>query len=209
MMMTERVPSVDALIGMTVLSRVTGNKLGQVHDCLLDPSSGELRGLGIRTPDGGLRVMEHDEIFSFGKDAVMARGDESVVELEGSPLANMPRARQDITGSRVVTEGGELLGDVANIFVHVAEPPLVVYEVRESILDKLLGRSLFIPASVARALSSDAERIIVPDDTRRHSAESLESLVARWLVPLAGEETVVRDHAPAPDMNPQRMPPRM
>lgn len=208
-MMIERVPSIDKLIGMTVLSRVTGNKLGQVHDCILDPSSGELRGLGVRTPDGGIRVMEHSEIFSFGKDAVMARGDEAVVELDGSPLGNLPRARQDIMGSRVVTEGGELLGDVANIFVHVAEPPLVIYEVRESVLDKLLGRSLFIPASLARALSSDAERIIVPDDARRRSAESLESLVARWLVPLAGEETVVRDQAPVADLNSQRVPPRI
>lgn len=81
---------------------------------------------------------------------------------------------------------------MANVYVHLAPPPLAVYEVRESLLDKLLGRGLFIPASLGRALSDDAERIIVPEDTSRTTTASLEELAAGRLAALIEEETVVR-----------------
>ena len=93
-----------------------------------------------------------------------------------TPLAEAPCAKRDVAGSRVVTEGGTLLGQVANVYVHLAPPPLVAYEVRESLLDKLLGRGLFIPAALGRALSRDSQRIIVPEDASRTAAASLEEL---------------------------------
>lgn len=184
--------SSDTLIGMAVLSRVTGNKLGQVHDLILDPIRGELLGLWVQSPDSALGVMDYREVYSFGRDAVMAAGDDAIVPSAGSRLAEAPCAKRDIAGARVVTEGGTLLGQVANVYVHLAPPPLAVYEVRESLLDKLLGRGLFIPASLGRALSDDAERIIVPEDTSRTATASLEELAAGRLAALIEEETVVR-----------------
>jgi hypothetical protein len=65
---------------------------------------------------------------------------------------------------------------VATIYVHLAPPPLAAYEVRESLLDRLLGRGLFIPAALGRALSDAAERIIVPEESSRTAAASLEEL---------------------------------
>jgi uncharacterized protein YrrD len=182
----------DALIGMPVLSRVTGNKLGEVHDLILDPMRGELLGLWVRMPDGALDVMDYREVFSFGRDAVMAIGDDSVIPSAQTPLAEAPCVRRDIAGARVVTEGGTLLGQVANVYVHLTAPPLLAYEVRESLLDKLLGRGLFISASVGRALSHDSQRIIVPEETGRLGAASLEELAGGRLAELIADETVVR-----------------
>ena len=82
-------------------------------------------------------------------------------------------------GIKIVTESGNLLGQVANIFVRLTPPPIAVYEVRESVLDKLLGRNLFIPASTGSALSSKAERIVVSNDAGTHGAASLAELVNR------------------------------
>ena len=76
--------------------------------------------------------------------------------------------------------------------VHLAPPPLVAYEVRESLLDKLLGRGLFIPAALGRALSRDSQRIIVPEDASRTAAASLEELAGGPLAALIEDETVVR-----------------
>ena len=201
MAVTDNILSVNTLIGMPLLSRATGNKLGQVDDIILDPLEGVLLGLGVLTPDSDVLLLDYREVYSFGRDAVMANRDDSLVPPDDSRLAGAPRAKKDISGARVVTEGGALLGEVANVFVHVAPPPLVVYEVRESVIDKLLGRGLFIPASLGRALSEDAERIIVPEDTARTAAPSLEALAERHIAPLAGEETVVRrkDETAPPD----------
>jgi hypothetical protein len=44
---------------------------------------------------------------------------------------------RDVARVKVVTEGGTLLGQVANVYVHLSPPPLVADEVRESLLDSL------------------------------------------------------------------------
>lgn len=192
MALVDNLQTADALIGMPVLSRVTGNKLGEVHDLILDPVRGELLGLWVRSPGGALDVMDYREVYSFGRDAVMAVGDDSVIPSAETRLAEAPCVKRDVAGARVVTEGGTLLGQVANVYVHLVWPPLVAYEVRESLLDKLLGRGLFIPASVGRALSHDSQRIIVPDDATRAAAASLEELAGGSLAALIEDETVVR-----------------
>lgn len=169
----------SSLIGVAVLSRATGNKLGLVDDLIVDPIRGSLLGLTVQTPKGDSGVLNYLDISSFGQDAVMATNDDSVMPLEGSQLAQQPRAHHNLKGAKVVTEGGNLLGQVVNVFVHLAQPALAIYEVRESLLDKLLGHGLFIPASLGLALSNDAERIIVPDDTATNAADSLEKLATR------------------------------
>ena len=173
---SENIHAMGALIGVAVLSRSTGNTLGQIDDLIVDPIRGILLGLIVRTQDAGRKVLEYLDISSFGPDAVMANNDDSVKPLEDNQLAYQPLAKQSLRGAKVVTEGGKLLGLVANVFVHLAPPPLVVYEVRESLMDKLLGRELFMPASCGLALSDNAERIIVPDDTAVNAAHSLEAL---------------------------------
>lgn len=192
MAVADNMESADALIGMAVLSRVTGNKLGEVHDLILDPVRGSLLGLWVRSPGGALDVMDYREVYNFGRDAVMAVDDDSVIPSAETPLAEAPCVKRDVAGARVVTEGGTLLGQVANVYVHLAPPPLVAYEVRESLLDKLLGRGLFIPASLGRALSHDAQRIIVPEGASHTAAASLEELAGGPLAALIDEETVVR-----------------
>lgn len=191
--------SVDGLVGMTILSRATGNKLGNVYDLIIDPVKGVLLGLAARGVDEALRVVERDEIYSFGADAVMVNTDDSLLSLEETNLTGVPLAKKNIAGARIVTESGTLLGQVANIYLYAFAPHLLFYEVRESLLDKLLGRSLFIPASAGQALSDDAERIVVPDDTPKTGADSLDSLARAHLAPFIEDETVLAtNRAPTP-----------
>ena len=185
MTVTDNIYSVQTVTGMTILSRATGNKLGQVHDLLVDPITGLLLGLVVQMPDESMRVLDYHGIFSFGPDAIMANNDDSIVPLDQARLAGQPRATKDLTGAKIITEGGKLLGQVANVFVHLAPPPLAIYEIRESLVDKLLGRGLFIPASLGDAFSLDAERIIVPNEAAQTAADSLEELANRQIAPLA------------------------
>lgn len=172
---------IDVLIGKTVLSRSTGNKAGHAHDLVIDPLSGELIGLAALLPDAGVRLIVMDEIHSFGPDAVMINKDESAVPLEHSSIKGAPLARQHVTGAKVITEDGKLLGQIANIFIHFAQPPLVIYEVRSSLLDKLLKQELFFPASWGSTISANAERVIVPNSTPEKASHTLSDLATRLL----------------------------
>ncbi len=183
--MIENTVSMDALIGKTVLSRTTGNLLGQVYDLYIDPVEGLLMGLTIQAANGKMGGLDYKKVYSFGQDAVMANDDDAIVELTDDWVATHSHARKHLLGIKIVTESGNLLGQVANVFVRLTPPPIAVYEVRESVLDKLLGRSLFIPASTGNALSSSAERIVVSDDAAANGASSIAELINRTHQPPA------------------------
>jgi uncharacterized protein YrrD len=185
------VHSIDFLIGRPVLSRATANMLGQTHDVLIDPAKGELAGLSVLLPDATLRLVDYREIYSFGPDAVMINGDTSAVLVEVSPLRTLPLAKGNLTGVNVVTEGGRLLGQIASVYIHLAETLVLIYEVRSSLLDKLLGHALFFPASQGRAISADFARIVVADDTPEKADHSLAALAARLFGPPREDPVVV------------------
>ncbi|MDQ6788452.1 MAG: PRC-barrel domain-containing protein [Acidobacteriota bacterium] len=177
--MTDNIVSIDALIGKTVLSRATGNTLGQVYDLYIDPVEGLLMGLTVQAPNGKMGGLDYKKVYSFGQDAVMANDDDSIVALDDGWVETHSHAKKHLLGIKIVTESGNLLGQVANIFVRLTPPPIAVYEVRESVLDKLLGRNLFIPASTGSALSSKAERIVVSNDAGANGASTLAEFVNR------------------------------
>lgn len=185
------VNSITGLIGRTVLSRATGNKLGPIHDLLVNPVEGDLAGLAVAMPDQSLRLIDYSEIYSFGPDAVMINSDESAIPAPASPLKSLPLAKHQLTGARVITEGGKVLGQIVNVYIHLAETSLLVYEVRSSLLDKLLGHTLYFPASQGRALSEDAARLVVADDTTEKADHTLAALAARLFGPPKDDDPVV------------------
>jgi uncharacterized protein YrrD len=190
--------SIDILIGMTVLSRATANKLGRIHDLIVDPVKGELAGLSVQMADESLRLVDGQEIFSFGPDAVMVNSDESAVPVQDSPLKASPLAKGNLIGVKVVTDGGKVLGQITNIYIHLAETSLFLYEVRSSLLDKLLGHMLFFPASWGIALSEDATRLVVSNDAADKAHNDLAALASRLFGPPEEQGPMVvvrsRDH---------------
>ena len=78
-----------------------------------------------------------------------------------------------------MTEGGKHLGQIANLYIHLGETSLFVYEVRSSLLDKLLGHTLYFPASCGVALSEDAARLVVSNDAAEKADHTLDALASR------------------------------
>jgi uncharacterized protein YrrD len=188
---TYNIQSVDAIIGRDVLARASANKLGQLHDLIIEPVKGELAGLSVRMADATLRLVEYGDVYSFGPDAVMVNSDESALPQQNSVLKALPLALNKILGAEVITEGGKILGQVATVFIRLAERPILIYEIRSSLLDKLLGHALFVPASLGCAFSADGARLVVANDTAEKAENSLEALAARLFGPLQGEDPVV------------------
>ena len=171
----------SALIGMPVLSRTTGNKLGRVQDLIVDRVNGVLRGVLITADDADPVLVPYESIYSFGPDAIMADSDNAIGAADVLQT-DLLQAREHLVGTKVITEGGTFIGQLANVFVTLQPPPLVVYEIRESILDKLFRREIYVLASAGNALSDDAERLVVPDGTAETAASSISELINQALV---------------------------
>jgi uncharacterized protein YrrD len=165
---------IGSVVGMPIISLSTGNKLGQVSHVRIDPIDGRLSGLAVK--EGENAELSYDRIYSFGRDAVMAVSDDSVTNYATVPDLTVRRA-DDLIGAKVVLESGEMLGEIADVLVALNPPPAVFYEIRRSMLDRLLGRTFFIPASVGYALSDDASRLIVPDRTIEIASADLSRLL--------------------------------
>ncbi len=176
---TSAIQNIDVLIGRAVLSVETANKLGQVQDLIVHPTKGEMVGLSVQISDQSHLLVSNEEIHSIGPDAVMVNSDQSLVSPDESPLKAFAFAKNNLIGVKVITEDGKLLGEIANIYIHIEETMcLFIYEVRTSILDKLLGHALYFPASSGCAFADDSTRLVVSNDTE-NADRKLNALVSR------------------------------
>ena len=160
----ENLLNIGSIIGRPALSLQTANKLGQVDDLVVDPLKGQLMGFSIQCLDQSHALVDWRVVHSVGSDAIMVDGDDSLVDVDRSPIKVFPQAKKDLIGVKVITEHGELMGKISDLFLCLTETPMIIYEVRSSILDKLLGHAFYFAASLGRAFSDDATSIIVTDD---------------------------------------------
>jgi uncharacterized protein YrrD len=177
--MVNDVIGIDRIIGMPVLSRTTGNKLGEVYDLYVDPMQGVLKGVTIKAPNGKMGGIDFRNVYSFGHDAVMVNGENHVTVLTDEWIAQHPHAKKHLIGTNVLTEAGNHLGQIGNLYVRLTQPPAVIYEMRGSMWDSILGRGMFIYAAQTGALSSNAERMIVPNAVVDNAASNLNELLTR------------------------------
>jgi uncharacterized protein YrrD len=156
------VERIDKLIGRPVVSLETANKLGEIADLLIEPVSGDLAGLAVkRSADDADTLVSILDVHGIGPDAVVVEGDPSLVLATASPLSTLPRAMADLVNVKVLTDYGQLLGNITTLFLCLNERPIFIYEVRSSLIDKLLGRAFYFAASFGCALSDDRSALIV------------------------------------------------
>jgi uncharacterized protein YrrD len=192
-----KIEAIDVLIGRAVLSVETANKLGQVHDLIVHPTKGEMVGLSVQHSDQSHFLVNNEEIHSIGPDAVMVQSDQSLVSPDQSPLKAFPFAKNNLIGVKVITEDGKLLGEIANVYFHLEETTsLFIYEVRSSILDKLLGHALYFPASFGCAFADDSTRLIVSNHTEK-ADRKLDAIASRLFTPSGSfaPQVSVRSHS--------------
>ena len=155
------IENVQKLIGREVISLETANKLGRVADLLVDTLTGQLAGLSVRRPDNTIALVSVLDVHGIGPDAVVVELDQSLVLLEASPLSVLPKAKEDLTRVKVMTDRGQHLGSISNVFLCIDRRPTFIYEVRSSFIDALLGRAWYFAASLDCALSADGASLVV------------------------------------------------
>ncbi len=181
------VENIQRIIGRAVVSLETANKLGKVTDLLVDPLSGQLAGLCAQREDESYALASILDMHEIGPDAVMVEGDTSLVLTEASPLNKLPKAKGDLIGVKVVTDHGQVLGSISNLYLYLGKRPVFIYEVRSSLIDKLLGREIYFPASLISAFAADRKSVLV-----RGSAEDMDHNVETAAERLLGPYELLR-----------------
>lgn len=150
------------LSGLAIIDIEDGKKLGSVGEVVVSPDDGRLLGFVIKS--GGLlkteeSVVEIDDVRAIGADAVTVTGDEIIHRTEASSDALRQARAGDraLVGRKVVTQGGSVLGQVAD---------LVLSEESRRVVGLVLGGGMFekgdaVPADRIAAVGPDV--VIVTD----------------------------------------------
>jgi uncharacterized protein YrrD len=111
---------VSDIIGKTVVSAETGNRLGSVSDALVD--EGAARVVGLVLGSGVLakeHVMPFEHVQTLGGDAVLARTDTGMLAPSEWRKYGVKTTRSsELRGRAVVTTTGERLGNVSDLMVN-------------------------------------------------------------------------------------------
>lgn len=161
------------LRGMSLLAVDTGERLGEIRDAIIQPTEGRVMGVVVRTlDDNELRLRIADVII--GPDAVMTSwGSFEYAGDRANEMAGGVKAVDEMIGSNVLTEVGDLLGRISEVYIRT-DKPQAVYRVTESRIQKFFGGGFFLPGDVARSYAPDGARMIVPADTEdRYATSSL------------------------------------
>lgn len=150
---------------MPIMTLETGRKLGNVKDIIFDPVAGRLEALTIESngffgPKRWFLLTEN--IRSIGEDAIMVD--------TGRALRNSDNARREadivdlnntLAGKTVVTENGDILGSVSDVYIDADTGKALRYEVSGgAVSDVGSGRRVF-PVPEALVVGPDA--LVVPD----------------------------------------------
>ncbi len=155
----------NELKGRPMITSETGQKLGEVVDAIVQPTSGAFLGLAIRTPKGEERGVP-GSFLTIGPDAVMVRGvisedrDDVAREIQSGELA-----LHDLVNTSVVTDDGVHLGRISEVWLDV-DNGRVAYRIIESSLQRLFNGGFFVAGDVPTSFAPDGSRIIVPAQTR-------------------------------------------
>ena len=197
----DNVQNIEQLIGRPVLSLETANKLGHVADLLTDPLSGQLAGFSVQRLDESYALISTLDVHDIGPDAIIVERDQSLAPGDDSSLKTLPKAKDNLIGVKVITEHGQLLGNISNLYLCVDKRPVFIYEVRSWLFDKLLGRAVYFGASLGCAFSEDGTALVVTGGPE-NMYHRLESAAERLLAPYdsdfkqtSGIHIEVRSHA--------------
>jgi uncharacterized protein YrrD len=168
----------NQLCGMPVIVPDTSERLGKVSDVIVNPTDGRALGILLRTIKGEERAIAINDCFIFSDANAVLAAENALVDSESIRDA-MTGAQvcQELIGADVVTEAGELLGDVSDVYV-VENPAKIIYRVTASALQRFFGGGFFLAGNVPRFYWRESARLIVPAYTGEdYSAHTLDEAI--------------------------------
>jgi uncharacterized protein YrrD len=152
---------VNELFGKEVVRQTSGEKQGNVRDIVFDEELLNIVALLVGGMVGRGRALRWSSVASVG-DVVVIRGEEALDKLgEDREVAELHKKSHTITGTEIVTQEGEKIGEVRDIFVN-ERGRVGGYEVSRGIVSDLRGRK-FVPLENVQAIGKDTIIVSYPD----------------------------------------------
>ncbi len=140
------------LKGKQVVAVGQATKVGVVLDVILDASCREIESLVIggdkSSPD---RAVSGQNVTAIGRDVVTIDSTGSLRLFDpATPEANLPRA-SSILGSHIVTQGGQIIGQISDIDFYPNTRQIVGFEFDGGPIGSIFGRHhLLDPRNIIR-----------------------------------------------------------
>jgi uncharacterized protein YrrD len=129
------------LKGRAVIGLTGAHKLGIVDDALVSSSYDRLETLRIRPEGGGPDyLVSMDHVRSIGADAVTVDSQDSVVRADRATDLSRLSSLEAVRNSRVVTEGGDLLGSISEIDFAPDTGHVEAFEYHSGLLGGVMGK---------------------------------------------------------------------
>lgn len=176
--------------GLPIISILDGNQVGKVKSLVINPDKGSVDFLTIEHEDFqvSVKAIPFKKVVGIGEYAVTVGSESAVIDLNEIPIANqLVNKKIKITGTKVMTRKGELIGEVIEYFVD-----------QES--GNILGMQLKL-ADKEVALSSESvvtfgkDIIIVKEDATSYFLNSVEELEGKSDSAELAEELVATETA--------------
>jgi uncharacterized protein YrrD len=152
---------VNELFGKEVVSQTSGEKQGTVRDIIFDEDASNIVALLIGGIVGRGRALRWTSVASVG-DVVVLGGQGTLSKLGEDPeVADLHKKRQSFTGTEIVTQEGEKIGEVRDLFVN-ERGQVGGYEISRGLVSDMRGRK-FLPIKNIRAIGKDTIIVSNPD----------------------------------------------
>lgn len=153
--------------GLRVVTTKEGNEAGKVDDLVVDPDQKKVSWLRLHS--GGLfgnrQWVPVEAVHSVGDDVVTINSEADLLVAPNAPEAEaLVSAQRGLIGNKVVTEGGERLGEIVDYEFTPDTFALTNLFVSPSM--NLFGRLLTIPADQVLTIGQDAV-IVTADAVKR------------------------------------------
>ncbi len=162
------------LIGRSVVDMDAAQKLGKVKEIIVQQDGERVAGFVVTHAEnilgsgGTRRSIPASALNAIGPDAITVHG-RGVAEEAASELDTLPRM-SDVTGHRMMTQSGRLLGTIDDLLVDPTDGSIVGFTVGEDIKSKLGNMFSTDRNHTAGYVRADADLqvgedlIVVPDD---------------------------------------------
>lgn len=176
------------IIGLDIISIKTGKKLETVTDILYDPRVNKVIGILVDTGSwfSESRIILTQNIISVGKDAVMVE-DENAIQTGSevsSRVSQIAGGEETLQKDEVITENGEKLGQISDIYVHFPGGSVSQLEVSKGFFGDLnSGKSLVKIEDIITV----GERIIVKNYTKEIIEKQGETHGLQGVIKTSGE----------------------
>ncbi len=149
----------NAVLGMPVLSRQDGQKIGSTKDIVIAKDHSRI--VAFILEEGGLfsaaTAVGMENVVSFGKDAMIITDSKAVVRVDHFPeVKAIMEDRDGLVGKQVFTESGDLKGKVEDIYFDETTGNIVGLEVEGKFTSKHSNASVQLRPSDIVSIGPDA-----------------------------------------------------